>query len=42
MVPIARLAALIEAGAIEGRGNPYELQTCMVRRREGEVGDTGY
>jgi hypothetical protein len=33
MVAIARIAALIESGKIEGRGNPYELQTCTVRRR---------
>jgi hypothetical protein len=33
MVPIARIAALIKAGKIEGRGNPFELQTCSIRRR---------
>ena len=33
MVPIARIAAMIDAGRIEARGNPYELQTCTIRRR---------
>ena len=33
MVAIARIATLIQAGKIEGRGNPYELKTCEVRKR---------
>lgn len=37
LVPVARIAALIDAGKIEGRGNPYEMKTCMVRRRSNEL-----
>jgi hypothetical protein len=32
LVPIARIAALAAAGKIEARGNPYEVQTCTIRR----------
>jgi Protein of unknown function/Domain of unknown function (DUF1835) len=35
VVPIARIAALIASGKLDGRGDPYELRTCTVRRGGG-------
>ena len=37
MVPIARIAALIAMGKIEARGDPYELQTCTIRRADSKA-----
>jgi hypothetical protein len=32
MLPISRLAALAAAGRIEARGDPFNIQTCSIRR----------
>jgi hypothetical protein len=37
LVAIARLAALIEAGKIEARGDPYAVQTCTIWRPGAEA-----